>query len=288
MRPLCMAGPAGADDYGWRRLPRVGEVAAEGFESRTGSRRRVCDGALRSLVIVRRVAGRSEPPRPRPSVLQPRGHLGRTGRDDDRAGLRADLSRRLAGERGRDSDQQHGCRAPRRGGRCRVQRTPVALAIAWPRHVPRGRSGSCAGSYALLPSQQRRLIRAQPDARSITIRRHEDTVAARDLRPAWRQRPSAAAAPAHLPLLFTQLRRGSASLSVRDADVEFMAGMIPHHAQAVIMAGWAPSHGAREDVAILCERIVVGQRDEIATMQTWLRRSRSARSSRRDVDAPPR
>ena len=56
-----------------------------------------------------------------------------------------------------------------------------------------------------------------------------------------------------------------------DADVDFMAGMIPHHAQAVIMAGWAPTHGARSDVAILCERIVVGQRDEIGLMQTWLR-----------------
>jgi uncharacterized protein (DUF305 family) len=55
-----------------------------------------------------------------------------------------------------------------------------------------------------------------------------------------------------------------------DADVEFMAGMIPHHAQAVVMAGWAPSHGARPDVAVLCERIVVAQRDEIAMMQTWL------------------
>ena len=56
-----------------------------------------------------------------------------------------------------------------------------------------------------------------------------------------------------------------------DADVDFMAGMIPHHAQAVVMAGWAPSHGARKDVAILCERIVVAQRDEIAMMQEWLR-----------------
>ncbi len=55
------------------------------------------------------------------------------------------------------------------------------------------------------------------------------------------------------------------------ADVEFMAGMIPHHAQAVLIAGWAKSHGARTDVAILCERIVVGQRDEIALMQRWLR-----------------
>jgi uncharacterized protein (DUF305 family) len=64
---------------------------------------------------------------------------------------------------------------------------------------------------------------------------------------------------------------GLGRLPYSDADVDFMAGMIPHHAQAVIMAGWAPSHGARKDVAILCERIVVGQRDEIAMMQQWLR-----------------
>jgi uncharacterized protein (DUF305 family) len=49
-----------------------------------------------------------------------------------------------------------------------------------------------------------------------------------------------------------------------------MGGMIPHHAQAVLMAGWAPSHGASESVRILCERIVVGQRDEIAFMRRWL------------------
>src|SRR5881409_2387401 len=63
---------------------------------------------------------------------------------------------------------------------------------------------------------------------------------------------------------------GRGRLPYTDADVDFMAGMIPHHAQAVIMAGWAPSHGARADVAILCERIVVAQRDEIAMMQGWL------------------
>jgi len=63
---------------------------------------------------------------------------------------------------------------------------------------------------------------------------------------------------------------GLGRLPYTDADVDFMAGMIPHHAQAVVMAGWAPSHGARADVAILCERIVVAQRDEIAMMQTWL------------------
>src|SRR5689334_22347300 len=63
---------------------------------------------------------------------------------------------------------------------------------------------------------------------------------------------------------------GLGRLPYSDADVDFMAGMIPHHAQAVIMAGWAPTHGARHDVAVLCERIVVGQRDEIAMMQQWL------------------
>jgi uncharacterized protein (DUF305 family) len=64
----------------------------------------------------------------------------------------------------------------------------------------------------------------------------------------------------------------SAPTRVRsEADVNFMAGMIPHHAQAVLIAGWARSHGARNDVAILCDRIVVGQRDEIALMQRWLR-----------------
>src|SRR5499427_7938536 len=59
--------------------------------------------------------------------------------------------------------------------------------------------------------------------------------------------------------------------SYSDADIDFMTGMIPHHAQAVIMGGWAASHGARSDVAILCERIVVGQTDEIRSMQQWLK-----------------
>ena len=55
------------------------------------------------------------------------------------------------------------------------------------------------------------------------------------------------------------------------ADVEFMQGMIGHHAQAVVMAGWAPSHGARSDVLVLAQRIDVAQRDEMAMMERWLR-----------------
>ncbi len=55
------------------------------------------------------------------------------------------------------------------------------------------------------------------------------------------------------------------------ADVHFLAGMIGHHAQAIQMAGWAPSHGASPSVRALCERIVVAQNDEIAFAQRWLR-----------------
>jgi uncharacterized protein (DUF305 family) len=50
-----------------------------------------------------------------------------------------------------------------------------------------------------------------------------------------------------------------------------MQGMVPHHAQAVLIAGWAPTHGASPEIQRLCERIVVGQRDEIKLMRDWLR-----------------
>jgi len=56
-----------------------------------------------------------------------------------------------------------------------------------------------------------------------------------------------------------------------EADVHFMSGMISHHSQAVVMAGWAPSHGASDGLQRLCARILVGQSDEIRMMQDWLR-----------------
>jgi len=55
------------------------------------------------------------------------------------------------------------------------------------------------------------------------------------------------------------------------ADAEFMTGMIGHHAQAVLIAGWAPTHGASPSLMRMAERIVVGQQDEIQLMETWLR-----------------
>src|SRR5439155_17463050 len=68
-----------------------------------------------------------------------------------------------------------------------------------------------------------------------------------------------------------QAKADSGRPAYTQADVHFMSGMIGHHAQAVLMAGWAPSHGASPSLRALCERIVVGQRDEIAFMQRWLR-----------------
>lgn len=63
----------------------------------------------------------------------------------------------------------------------------------------------------------------------------------------------------------------SAARAFAPADVEFMQGMIPHHAQAVIMGRWAATHGARADVQRLCLRIVAAQSDEINMMRRWLR-----------------
>lgn len=58
--------------------------------------------------------------------------------------------------------------------------------------------------------------------------------------------------------------------AVNPADVEFMTGMIHHHAQALVMAAWAPTHGASPEIRTLAERIAVSQRDEIAGAQRWL------------------
>ena len=54
------------------------------------------------------------------------------------------------------------------------------------------------------------------------------------------------------------------------ADVDFMSGMIPHHAQAVLIAAWVADRSERRDLRVLAERIAVAQKDEIKLMQTWL------------------
>lgn len=55
------------------------------------------------------------------------------------------------------------------------------------------------------------------------------------------------------------------------ADIDFMSGMIHHHAQAITMSRWAPSRGASPAVQRLTARIINAQTDEIKLMQTWLK-----------------
>jgi uncharacterized protein (DUF305 family) len=62
-----------------------------------------------------------------------------------------------------------------------------------------------------------------------------------------------------------------ASLPPRSpADVEFMQGMIMHHAQAVEMTAMIPSHTRNKDLRSLGARISSSQSDEIKFMKRWL------------------
>ncbi len=54
------------------------------------------------------------------------------------------------------------------------------------------------------------------------------------------------------------------------ADVEFMQGMIMHHAQAVEMTALIASHTENKDLRLLGARISRSQSDEIKFMQRWL------------------
>lgn len=56
------------------------------------------------------------------------------------------------------------------------------------------------------------------------------------------------------------------------ADVEFMQGMIAHHAQAIVMSRLAEKNGANPQVLKLSRKIDQSQVPEIDIMQQWLRR----------------
>jgi uncharacterized protein (DUF305 family) len=58
------------------------------------------------------------------------------------------------------------------------------------------------------------------------------------------------------------------------ADVEFMQGMIAHHAQAIVMSRMAESHNANPQVLKLSNKIDQSQVPEIRIMQNWLTRNK--------------
>jgi uncharacterized protein (DUF305 family) len=81
--------------------------------------------------------------------------------------------------------------------------------------------------------------------------------------------PAAGAQASHSAI--AKAKADSARHPYTQADVDFMSHMIGHHAQAIVIAGWAPTHGGSPSVRTLAERIINAQQDEIATMQQWLR-----------------
>ena len=81
--------------------------------------------------------------------------------------------------------------------------------------------------------------------------------------------PQAAPGP-ESPDVSERVRADSLRRPYTAADITFMSHMIGHHQQALLMAGWAPSHGASPEVQRLAERLINAQQDEIATMRQWL------------------
>lgn len=80
----------------------------------------------------------------------------------------------------------------------------------------------------------------------------------------------ASLSPAEFEAVY-RARTDSARMRFTEADVEFVTGMIGHHAQALIMSDLAPKNGASPQVQVLSARIINAQKDEIALMQQWLR-----------------
>ncbi len=84
--------------------------------------------------------------------------------------------------------------------------------------------------------------------------------------------PRGGAAPTPVPLTpAAQVRADSLRLPYTKADVTFMTEMVGHHAQAILISRWVPTHGADSSLRILAARIINAQMDDINLMRQWLR-----------------
>lgn len=64
--------------------------------------------------------------------------------------------------------------------------------------------------------------------------------------------------------------QGATGGSNNPADVQFMQGMIAHHAQALAMVAMISTNTTRPELQMIGERIRISQQDEIGMMQRWL------------------
>lgn len=55
------------------------------------------------------------------------------------------------------------------------------------------------------------------------------------------------------------------------ADVDFVKGVIAHHAQALTMEAMAPAHGASPRVQLLAAELETSQSEKVQALQAWLR-----------------
>ena len=79
----------------------------------------------------------------------------------------------------------------------------------------------------------------------------------------------------------------AASAEFNDADVTYVQTMIPHHEQALTMAGLAKKNASREEVKKLAADIEAAQRAEMEQMRGWLKEWNKPESAMTGMDHGP-
>lgn len=88
--------------------------------------------------------------------------------------------------------------------------------------------------------------------------------------PASSQAPASASSMSDIERIYWERINAGRSKFVQ-ADVNFMTGMVVHHAQALIMSRLVPQQTDNQTLHTMAARIINAQEDEIRTMQKWLR-----------------